>query len=238
MSYEEIVKKYPYPGKRHRHHISASIYLPITQLKVLPRNYPPALEKVEWSELFSNGVPPKFLDIGTGKGKFLIEMAFRYPEKNILGFEIKRTTAEWLQNIISTEGIPNAYVLWYNVLNGLEFIYPETIEKIFYLFPDPWPKARHSKRRVLTLETLNEFHRLLIQGGRIYISTDIVEIHRYHIELLESLSNKFYLKEIETSSDWDLPKTNKQVSCERRKKAYFLILAEKLGETNKSNNSF
>lgn len=219
-------RQYPFPRKRPRHHISTTAYIPFSQLKVIPENYPVPLEKINWNNVFLNGKPPNFLDIGTGRGKFLLEFAVNNPNLNILGFEIKRQVVDWLKRIIQMEDIVNAGLIWYNILNGLEFIESESIEGIFYLFPDPWPKARHHKRRALNLSVLQEFFRTLKAGGKIYFATDKPDVHNYHIELLKKF-DKFSYYEISNESQWNFPKTNKQISCENRGIAYFRLIASK-----------
>lgn len=219
-------KKYPFPEKRPRHHISPVVYIPYHQLKIVPKNYPLPLVEIDWRNVFLNGQPPNFLDIGTGRGQFLFEIAIAIPEKNILGIEIKRQEVDWLNNIIKSERIENAGVIWYNVLNSLKYIDSNSIDAIFYLFPDPWLKSRHHKRRALNLDVLSEFYRVLKQDAKIYFATDRLEVHSYHLELLQTFA-KFYYKEINDEAFWELPKTNKQISCENRGVPYYRIITVK-----------
>ncbi len=218
--------KYPFPEKRPRHHISSAYYVPFNQLKIIPPYYPIPLKNIYWSEIFINAQKPQYLDVGCGKGKFLLEFALLHHNSNILGLEIKKLIVDWLKDVIKGEKIPNAGVLHYNVLNGLEFIETETIDSIFYLFPDPWPKAKHHKRRSINSFVISEFCRILKPQGKIYFATDIEEMHRYHLELLAS-NSIFKYEEVQMDEDWGLPKTNKQLSCEKRNLKYYRILAVK-----------
>lgn len=220
-------RKYPFPGKRPRHHITSTIYIPFKQLKVVPKSYPLPFDEINWAKVFKNGRPPDCLDVGTGRGKFFLEFALINPSKNILGLEIKNQVVEWLNNIIKSENIPNAWVLWYNILNGLNFINDNSIEEIFCLFPDPWPKARHHKRRAINSSVLSEFYRILKPNGKIFFATDKEEVISYYTALLESFS-RFSFEEINDESLWILPKTNKQISCENRGIHFFRIIATKL----------
>lgn len=131
--------KYPLPN-RMRHHTSPNFYLPASELQIIPKGYPPLIDKIDWSNHFANSQPPDLLDIGCGRGKFLLDMSFRLPQKNILGIEVRPLPVEWLQNVIKGENLPNVSVLRYSVVNGLPFIEDNSIEEVFYLFPDPWPK--------------------------------------------------------------------------------------------------
>lgn len=109
-------------------------------MQIIPKGYPPLIDKIDWSNHFANSQPPDLLDIGCGRGKFLLDMSFRLPQKNILGIEVRPLPVEWLQNVIKGENLPNVSVLRYSVVNGLPFIEDNSIEEVFYLFPDPWPK--------------------------------------------------------------------------------------------------
>ncbi len=219
--------KYPFPERRPRHHIAAAQYFPISQLKVVPNSYPKPIEKVDWQKIFGNGKAPNCLDIGCGRGKFLLDYAFANPEINILGLEIKKNVVEWLESVIVGERIQNAGVLWVNVLNGLQFIENSSISAIFFLFPDPWPKARHHKRRAINIEVLNELHRVAKNNSSIFFATDISDMHLYHLQLLTEFG-KFKFDENINEEYWNIPKTNKQTSCERRGVPYYRIIARKV----------
>jgi tRNA (guanine-N7-)-methyltransferase len=226
MEFTELTHKYPFPEKRPRHHVAPYLYIPFNKLKVIPDNYPKPISEISWSDVFINGNKPDFLDIGSGRGKFLIEFAIEHPLQNILGIEIRKYCVDWLIEVIKGERIENAGILWYNVLNGLNFIENFSLEAIFYLFPDPWPKARHLKRRAMNLELLSELYLKLRTGGKIYFATDLFEIHEYHIELLQSSSN-FEMEILTDNFDWGLPKTNKELSCLRCGIPYYRIIATK-----------
>ncbi len=223
----ELTKKYSFPEKRPRHHVAPYLYVPFSKLKVIPENYPKPIERLNWEDVFINAKHPNYLDIGSGRGKFLLEFAYMHKDKNILGLEIRRNCVEWLEAVIRGERFENAGILWYNVLNGLNFIENSSLDAIFYLFPDPWPKSRHSKRRAMNEEVLEELHSKLSQSSKIYFATDIEEIHNYHIELLTQ-SGKFHYNELPDDFDWGLPQTNKEISCLQRGKPYFRIIAEKI----------
>lgn len=227
MDFLELTKKYPFPEKRPRHHVAPYLYVPFSKLKVVPKSYPLPIEVIDWGNVFLNGKMPDYLDIGAGRGKFLLEMAEKHPNKNILGLEIRKNCVDWLNDVIKGERILNAGILWYNVLNGLKFIADGTLEAVFYLFPDPWPKSRHTKRRSMNIEVLDEIYSKLKPQGSLYFATDIEEVHKFHLELLQNL-DRFQFFEVPDNDDWNLPQTNKEISCIQRGKKYFRILAKKL----------
>lgn len=226
MNFIELTKKYPFPEKRPRHHVAPYLYVPFSKLKVVPKNYPLPIETVDWKNIFLNGKKPDYLDIGSGRGKFLLEMAENNPQKNILGLEIRKNCVDWLTAVINGEKIMNAGILWYNVLNGLSFIEEQSLEAVFYLFPDPWPKSKHTKRRALNSDVLAEIYSKLKQKGKIFFATDLQEIHAFHLELLQNFGQMEYY-EVNNDDEWNLPKTNKEISCLQRGKPYFRLIAIK-----------
>jgi tRNA (guanine-N7-)-methyltransferase len=218
-------EKYPLPN-RMRHHTSPNLYLPLSELKEVPNFYPPLIESIDWKDVYSNSLPPSRLDVGCGKGRLLLDTAEAYPEINILGIEVRKGAVDWLQEVIAGENIPNCGILWYSVVNGLGFINSESIDEIYYLFPDPWPKKKHHKRRAFNNPVLLEFIRVLRQGGRLFLATDVEEVHEYHLEMLKdikSLNPKF----IESDDEWGLPITNKETFCRKMNIPFYRIIATK-----------
>jgi len=204
-------EKYPLP-KRIRHHSSPNLYFKFNEFKVKPDYYPPLYESIDWSKYFLNAKKPDYIDIGCGKGLFLLQISELEPDKNILGIELRKALVEWINNFIKGEKIGNAIALWYSVINGLSFIEDESIEKIFYLFPDPWHKKRHFKRRVFNSETVAEIYKKLRYGGKLYIATDVAEIDTYHRKIL-SECDKFDVETVLVEEQWGLPPTNKELFC-------------------------
>lgn len=142
-------------------------------------------DSIDWKIHFENGLPPTFIDIGCGYGKFLIETAKIFPEENILGLEIRDKVVEYVEKL--TEEIPNCSVVKTNALLFLpNFFRPNSLEKIFILFPDPHFKKRKQKFRMVCKQTLAVFRYLLTDGGEIYVSTDVKELFDNMCQLLES----------------------------------------------------
>ena len=217
--------KYPWP-KRLRHHTSSNLYLPLCELKTKPKNYPPLYEQIDWGKLFLNGHEPDMLDIGCGKGAFLFKYALKYPDKNILGIELRKEPVNWISQIIEGEKIANCAVSWYSVANGLPFINEISIERIFYLFPDPWHKRKHHKRSVFNMDFLEEVYRVLTNDGIMYLATDVPEVDDYHKAVLSEFK-KFEYKFIDEYEEWDLPVTNKEEFCIKKNIPYTRIICRK-----------
>lgn len=218
--------KYPFPA-RTRHHTNPSYYIPLKDLKFVPKFYPMPIEKIEWSKIFINSKSPQMLDIGCGRGLFLLTVAAQNPDTNVLGIEVREWCCEWLRNYITSENIENCGILRYCVGNGLQFIETATIKEIYYLFPDPWVKNKHRKRRAFNLELLEEIYRLLNEGGKLYLATDLLEVHKYHLKTLEKFT-RLEFAEISNDEIWNKPLTNKEIFCIKENIKYYRIIAKKL----------
>ena len=223
--------KYPLP--RIRHHANPVLYFPLKQHKGEKLRYPPLIDRLDWNDVFANGEAAKYLDVGCGLGKFMLETAVRNPGVNILGCEVRQGAVEWISKVIAGEKITNAKALWYSAVNGFAFIDDASIEKIFYFFPDPWIKRRHNKRRAFSIELLGEFHRILEPDGTLYIMTDVPEADKHQQEILTEHSGFSY--SYVTEEEWDLRvRTNQEEFCMRKNIPFIRMVCRK----NKIKNSF
>lgn len=137
----------------------------------------PGLEPPDWKEIYADSSKPFDLEIGTSKGEFLLEYSEKHPERNILGVEVREPLVLHLQKKIDSVGRDNAWVIFGNILGRLdEFTPTGRIENLFLFFPDPWPKKRHHKRRVLGLKLVHEIAPLMPPGGAIHFMTDHVQL--------------------------------------------------------------
>ena len=219
--------KYPLPKKRIRHHVSPNAYFAASDQKVLTDAYPPLIESIVWSEHFDNKKAPDVMDIGCGRGSFLMHYALEHPETNILGIEIRPLCVEWIEGVIEGEKIGNCSVVRYSVANGLPFIEDNTIQKVFYLFPDPWTKTRYQKRRAFNAQFLSTIYDKFMIGGELYLATDVPEVHEHHIEELENFGKLSY-KIVQSDDEWKLPITNKEKFCRKENIAFQRIICTKL----------
>ncbi len=127
------------------------------------------------------------LEIGTGRGMFLFERARLFPNSYILGIEIKKKWAYKVSRRCEREGIDRARIMTGDARTILPRIRPaESVSRIFLHFPDPWWKKRHSKRRILGRDLLDDFIRLLKPGGELFIQTDVEERAREYATHINS----------------------------------------------------
>lgn len=217
--------KFPLPN-RLRHHTASNLYMPAKKFLELPDYYPQILDAVKWSEAFANSRPPEVLDIGCGRGALLMSWAELNPEMNIYGIEVRKPLVEWINLVTDVYHLDNCRALWYSVVNGLGFIEDSTISRVFYLFPDPWPKKKHLKRRAFNEYFVEEMSRVLKAGGKLYLASDIEEVHDYHKELMNA-NDHFHIAEINDDSLWDLPRTNKENFCRINDIKFYRLICTK-----------
>jgi tRNA (guanine-N7-)-methyltransferase len=116
------------------------------------------------------------LEIGYGRGLFLTQRAAAAPDAWLLGIEIKKKLAYQVAQRCERLGLSRVRALSGDVRIVLPAMQPDAaLARVFMHFPDPWWKKRHSKRRLIGEELLDQLARLLRPGGELYIQTDVQE---------------------------------------------------------------
>ena len=138
-----------------------------------PFNVREPAEYPDWQRVFLNPEQPLDLEIGFSTGRWLLKYAQDFPERNIVGLEIRTKFIEYVKNKINSSGLTNAYVLKANVSTALKKIFPpKSLSRVIIMFPDPWYKARHLKRRVVNQDFLKELAGYLEPQAEVHIATD------------------------------------------------------------------
>ncbi len=123
------------------------------------------------------------VEIGFGRGDFILELAKKNPDRKILGFEISGISIGKLIKRIKKESISNLYCVQLDAYWGFYLLLEEeSVDKIYINYPDPWFKKRHHKRRLTCAENLYLFSKKLSKGGEINIRTDHLPFAEYTIE--------------------------------------------------------
>lgn len=139
------------------------------------------------------------LEIGSGKGDFIIEMAKKYPNYYFLGVEMNMMAlAITLRKLVATE-IKNILLVSADVSNLFEVLPDEKFEAIFLNFSDPWPKKRQHKRRLTYPTFLHQYERLLKNGGTLAFKTDNDVLFEDSLLYLDESS----LKKLSVDKDYD-----------------------------------
>ena len=139
-----------------------------------------------WSKVFGNK-NPLHMEIGMGKGKFLLEMAALHPEINYIGVEMYASVLiRAVQKLDGDRELPNIRFLNVPAENLGDFLAPDEVDRIYLNFSDPWPKARHAKRRLTSPVFLKRYEGFLKSGGLLEFKTDNRELFEYSLESVKS----------------------------------------------------
>lgn len=137
--------------------------------------------KGHWAELFGNDNPIR-LEIGMGKGAFLMEMARRNPDVNFVGVEKFSAVLVRAVEKQDEEKLPNVRLLRLDA-EFIEWAFaPGEVEKIYLNFSDPWPKARYAKRRLTSRQYLARYEKMLSVGGVVEFKTDNNDLFEWSVE--------------------------------------------------------
>ncbi len=163
--------------------------------------------QLDWKKIFKNDNEIR-LEIGMGKGDFIIQMAQKYPKINFIGIEkFDSVIVRAVEKITKLEIIPpNLKLLKIDAEDIEKYFIPDTVGAIYLNFSDPWPKERHAKRRLTHKKFLEKYKIILKNRAYIYQKTDNMSLFEFS---LESFSNfGFKLKNISLdlhNSDYEIP---------------------------------
>ena len=134
-----------------------------------------------WAEVFHNQNPIR-IEVGMGKGKFLMELAQRHPEINYVGIE--RYSSVLLRGLQKREelDLSNIWFLCIDARQLAEVFEEGEVERIYLNFSDPWPKDRHAKRRLTSPEFMAVYDKILAADGQVEFKTDNEGLFDYSLE--------------------------------------------------------
>lgn len=153
-------------------------YLKETKIVFLDPHY----SNDEWrTNVFQNN-NELWIEIGMGKGDFTIENALANPNINFIGIEKYPTVQQIPVKRTEELKISNLKFISGDVVDIQEWFEEESVDKIFINFPDPWPKEKHAKRRLVFNIFLNSYYRILRPGGSIEFKTDQIDLFEFALE--------------------------------------------------------
>ena len=139
-------------------------------------------KRPDWQFQFGNTNPIK-LEIGFGMGNFLIEMAAKEPASNFIGIDFYHKGIRKLMARIKKLQLENIRVVYGDIRNKVSILFKDKeLNTIYINFPDPWPKKRHIKRRLIKPEFIKQLAQKLSLEGTTYLATDS---ENYANEMLE-----------------------------------------------------
>lgn len=159
---------------------------------------------LDFGVMFGNG-NPVVLEIGSGKGRFLIESASERPDHNFVGIEKSLHYHRFIADRVARRGITNVRLVNHDAFVVLQkMIGDAALAEVHIYFPDPWPRPRYHKRRIIRPEVLGEIRRTLVDGGYGIYVTD----HRDYFEKAAPLIEAVFRAERRIPTPDDPPRTN------------------------------
>jgi tRNA (guanine-N7-)-methyltransferase len=129
-------------------------------------------DALDWSEIFGR-TAPLVVEIGAGNGDSLVATAAAHPDVDVIGFEVFEPSIASTVGKLAAQGLTNARVVLADGVQGLRWLVaPESLDAVHAFFPDPWHKARHHKRRLVSAETCSLVAQRLRRGGLFRVATD------------------------------------------------------------------
>ena len=188
--------------------------------KPLTREPPPP----PWREVFGRAAPLE-VDIGFGRGHFLLDRARQAPNVDVVGFEIRKKWVTTVAARIERERVPNARVFEGEAQFVVtSWLAPGEVSRFYVFFPDPWWKRRHHKRRLLTPEFAALLAERLAPGGLLYFQTDVAEYAREARAVLAATAS---LRDAAAPWEPDLPHSPRERRYRRDGVSYHQLKLEK-----------
>ncbi|MDY4670735.1 MAG: tRNA (guanosine(46)-N7)-methyltransferase TrmB [Oliverpabstia sp.] len=177
----------------------------------------PEEKKGRWNEVFGNQNPIR-IEVGMGKGRFIMDMARLHPENNYIGIEmydsvLLRAVQKREQ---SEEPVSNLYFIRMDARNLPEVFGKGEVDRIYLNFSDPWPKDRHAKRRLTSRQFLERYDQILTEKGQVEFKTDNRPLFEFSLEEIEAAGWKLMAHTFDLHHDETLMKGNVMTEYEEK----------------------
>ncbi len=174
----------------------------------------------KWGEVFLKQ-QPLHIEVGMGKGRFLMDMARLHPEINYIGIEmydsvLLRALQKREELAEAGESLPNLYFMRMDARTLPEVFAPGEVDRIYLNFSDPWPKARHAKRRLTSREFLARYQQILAEGGVVEFKTDNRDLFTFSLEEVDESGWKLLAHTFDLHHDRELCAGNVMTEYEEK----------------------
>lgn len=141
---------------------------------------------LDWRRVFGRPGPVE-VDIGSGKGRFLIESGRAHPERNFLGIERSLKWIRHAEERVVKSRLRNVRLVCADAAGLIAQVFPDASVSAYHLYhPDPWPKKRHHKRRIVKPEFVADLARTLERGGALSIQSDVRTLFEEIVQAVEA----------------------------------------------------
>lgn len=169
----------------------------------------------KWSELFGNE-NPIYVEVGMGKGRFIMDNAKAYPDINFIGIE--KYSSVLLRGIqkLEEEPLDNVFFIRMEAEYITQVFAPGEVSRIYLNFSDPWPKERNAKRRLPSHQFLARYEEILAPGGRVEFKTDNRPLFDFAVEEAREAGWDIRVLTYDLHADEELMKGNIQTEYEEK----------------------
>ena len=185
---------------------------------------------ISTEEIFGN-TSSTALEIGFGEGEFLVDVAKNSPDWNYLGIEIKYFRYKKALRLALNEGLRNVKLLHFDADLAVEQVFaPGSFDRVYINFPDPWPKDRHQKHRIINDRFLDNLHRLMKDGSILEFTSDHLDYVTHTIEHFDrhaKFSNNYGEKGYSTTIE-NRPQTKYEMEFVEEKREIYYLSFKKL----------
>ena len=147
----------------------------------------------QWQTRFAKE-QPIHIEVGSGKGRFIVEMAKRHPEINYISIEIQTSVIVTVLEHQIREDLPNLQILHADGRNLNQYFAPGEVSLVYLNFSDPWPKKKHAKRRLTSPDFLAQYREILVPEGEIHFKTDNQGLFEYSLASMSQYG--LYFKQV------------------------------------------
>ena len=181
---------------------SSLIPHPTSLITINPRDT--GFAALDFPTLFQN-THPVTLEIGSGKGRFLIGSAMEHRDRNFVGIEKSLHYHRVIRDRVLKRDLTNIRLINHDAFPVMQKMFADSsIAEVHIYFPDPWPRKREQKRRIIRAEVLTEIRRVLVDGGFGIYVTD----HQSYFESALPVIASFFRSETRVPGVDDPPRTN------------------------------
>lgn len=158
-------------------------------------------ERLTPSDFFEKTAPFN-VEIGIGNGEFISAFAKRHPEQNYLGFEVMKRIFDRAIRKVRTAEVKNAKIIHFDATFFISLFKDGSVDNFYVNFPDPWPKKKHNKRRLLKTSFIEILTSKLKKGGSLYMATDQIDyaeeivLNLKPVENLKSAYDTVFINEL------------------------------------------
>ena len=175
----------------------------------------PTVLKGKWKERFGND-NPIMIEVGTGKGRFIMDMAVLHPDINYIGIE--KYSSVLLRGVqkLEEQQLPNVLFIRMDAEQILDAFAENEIDRVYLNFSDPWPKDRHARRRLTSRQYLGKYDIIMKPEGVVEFKTDNVDLFDFSLEEIEPAGWKLDKMTRDLHSDPEMMQGNVMTEYEER----------------------